>query len=114
MTALEPTEILTEVRLSVPEPGSGSAYEKVEHPASGFALVGACAVVQPDGSAAVALTGIAASAVALADGDLAARSASSTSSATSSRPAEYRRHLAGVVARRALERARARAAEDTR
>ncbi len=37
---------------------SGSAYEKVEHPASGFALVGAAALVQPDGSAAVALTGV--------------------------------------------------------
>ena len=114
MTALDPTEILTEVRLSVPERGSGSAYEKVEHPASGFALVGACAVVQPGGSAVVGLTGIAASAVAIADGDLAGALGELDVFGDEFAPAEYRRHLAGVVASRALERARARAAEDMR
>ena len=114
MTALEPTEILTEVRLPLPEPGSGSAYEKVEHPASGFALVGACAVVQPDGSAVLALTGIAASAVAIADADLTGALGELDVFGDEFAPAEYRRHLAGVVASRALERARARAAEDTR
>ena len=73
MTALEPTEILTEVRLPLPEPGTGSAYEKVEHPASGFALVGACAVVQPDGSASSRSPASPRAQFAFADGDLAER-----------------------------------------
>lgn len=38
-TALEPSEILTEIRVPVPATG-GHAYEKVRQPASGFALVG--------------------------------------------------------------------------
>jgi carbon-monoxide dehydrogenase medium subunit len=113
-TALEPTEILTEVRVAVPNAGSGSAYEKVEHPASGFALVGACALVRPDGSTVVALTGIAARAVAVPGDELESALGGLDVFGDEFAPAEYRRHLAGVVARRALERARERAAEDAR
>ena len=44
-TAAAPGEILTEVR--IPTGGrSGSAYEKLPHPASGFAIVGAAAFVR--------------------------------------------------------------------
>jgi carbon-monoxide dehydrogenase medium subunit len=39
-TALEPTEILTTIRLPVPVSGTGSSYHKVKQPASGFAIVG--------------------------------------------------------------------------
>lgn len=45
-TALEPTEVLTELRLPAPEPDTGSAYLKFEHPASGFAVCAAAAVVE--------------------------------------------------------------------
>jgi carbon-monoxide dehydrogenase medium subunit len=113
-TALEPAELLTEVRVAVPDPGRGSAYEKVEHPASGFALVGACAVVRPDGSATVALTGITAHAVSVAADDLPGALAGLDAFGDDFAPAEYRRHLAGVVAGRALGRACARATEDAR
>jgi len=113
-TALEPTEVLTEIRIAVPEPGSGSAYEKVEHPASGFALVGACALVRPDGGALVALTGITAHAVAIAGDDIPAGLGDLDVFGDEFAPVEYRRHLAGVVAGRALERARTRASEDAR
>ncbi len=44
-TALEPTEVLTDLRLPAPGPRTGSAYLKFEHPASGFAVCGAAAVV---------------------------------------------------------------------
>jgi len=39
-TALEPTEILTTIRLPAASPGTGSSYHKVKQPASGFAIVG--------------------------------------------------------------------------
>ena len=113
-TALETTEILTEVRVGEPHAGTGSAYEKVEHPASGFALVGACALVRPDGSAVVALTGITAHAVTVAAEDLESGLGGLDVFGDEFAPAEYRRHLAGVVAGRALERAHERAAEDAR
>lgn len=105
-TALGPGELVTSLRLHVPPEGSGSAYVKVEHPASGFALAGAAALVMPDGGARVAVTGVGARPTLLAEetelerlevvGDRFAGT-------------EYRRHLARVVVRRALERARAHA-----
>ncbi|MGQ0550506.1 MAG: FAD binding domain-containing protein [Armatimonadota bacterium] len=50
-TALQPGEILTEVQIPIPPLITGSAYRKMKHPASGFAVVGAAAVVRvgPDG-----------------------------------------------------------------
>lgn len=45
MTALQPDEILTSVEIPAAQGGSGSAYVKFEHPASGYALCGAAAVV---------------------------------------------------------------------
>jgi hypothetical protein len=40
-------ELVTDVVVPLPPAGSGSAYASVEHPASGFALVGAAALVGP-------------------------------------------------------------------
>ncbi len=45
MTALQPDEILTEVEIPATAAGTGSAYVKFEHPASGYALCGAAALV---------------------------------------------------------------------
>ena len=45
MTALQADEILTGVEIPVASAGTGSAYVKFEHPASGYALCGAAAVV---------------------------------------------------------------------
>jgi carbon-monoxide dehydrogenase medium subunit len=44
-TALEPNEVMTEVILPLPSAGTGMAYEKHSHPASGYAVVGVAAVV---------------------------------------------------------------------
>jgi aerobic carbon-monoxide dehydrogenase medium subunit len=107
-TALADGELLTEVVIPLPEPGSGSAYRSVEHPASGFALAGAAALVHPDGSHTVAVTGIGSMPFVLADGDLERAEIFGDRHA----PAEYRRHLAAVVVRRALDAARSRAEED--
>jgi aerobic carbon-monoxide dehydrogenase medium subunit len=45
MTAVEPREILTEVRVPVLSPGTGSAYAKHRRIEGGFAIVGVAAVV---------------------------------------------------------------------
>ena len=113
LTALVPGELLLEVRFPVPASGSGSAYAKVEHPASGFALAGAAALVRPDGGRAVAVTGVAAQPFLLAD-DVEPEQALADVEIYGDEfaPAEYRRHLAAVVARRALVRAEERAKED--
>jgi aerobic carbon-monoxide dehydrogenase medium subunit len=42
-TALEPGEIIVEVQVPVEESNEGYRYEKVAHPASGFAVVGVAA-----------------------------------------------------------------------
>jgi carbon-monoxide dehydrogenase medium subunit len=107
-TALAAGELVTSVRVPTPPPGSGSAYVKVEHPASGFALAGAAALVTPDG-ARVALTGIAGGPVPVADPDAGLEDVEVYGDRFAGE--EYRRHLARVVMRRALERARARAEE---
>jgi aerobic carbon-monoxide dehydrogenase medium subunit len=62
-TTLEANEIVIQVRVPLPGARTGSAYEKLPHPASRFAIVGAAAAVTLDarGSvqrARVALTGL--------------------------------------------------------
>ena len=108
-TGLEPGELITEVVVPVPEPGSGSAYVSVEHPASGFALAGAAALTGPGGTT-VAVTGIA-SRPFLLETEVEPEEALAQTDVTDDRfaPAEYRRHLAAVVVRRALALARERA-----
>jgi carbon-monoxide dehydrogenase medium subunit len=129
-TALRPGEILTEVRIPAWKPFTGSAYRKLHQPASGFAIVGVaakvvlgkgkieqCAVgvtgVGPKAyrAAAVekALAGKKPSAKLLADASgNAARGTEILSDLHASR--DYRREMASVFVRRALERAVERAA----
>jgi carbon-monoxide dehydrogenase medium subunit len=62
-TALQPNEILTEIRVPAFAPQTGSAYAKMANPASGYAIVGVAAVVTVDGDgvcqkASVGLNGI--------------------------------------------------------
>jgi carbon-monoxide dehydrogenase medium subunit len=49
-TALQPDEVLTEVRVPALKAGQGSAYVKHPHPASHYAVVGVAAVVTRDAS----------------------------------------------------------------
>ena len=61
-TALEPGEIVVEVQARVESQGEGYKYEKVHHPASGFAVVGIAVRIQKSGGkitlARVAVTGL--------------------------------------------------------
>ncbi len=61
-TALQPNEILTEIRFHLPPARTGSAYTKLANKASHYAVVGCAAVVSLDNdgtctSATVAITG---------------------------------------------------------
>ncbi len=50
-TGLKSGEIITEIQFPLKPAIAGSAYLKMKHPASGFAIVGAAAVVRGSGSA---------------------------------------------------------------
>jgi carbon-monoxide dehydrogenase medium subunit len=129
-TALEPDEILTAIRVPALPAHGGDAYVKFPHPASGFAVVGVAARVVLDekgnvGDVAVGVTGVGAKAYrpAALETELhgkspsAKRLADACSHATDGvevnsdlfASAEYRRHLAAVYSRRAIERAVERA-----
>jgi carbon-monoxide dehydrogenase medium subunit len=128
MTAVGDGELLTEIRLAV-RPGAGSAHEKVERRAGDWAIAAASAAVWMEG-ATIADAGIALAAVGLttihlgraeellrgkAPGDdvfaQVAQIASEDCSpmADGRGPVDYKRHLAGVLATRALTRATQRA-----
>jgi carbon-monoxide dehydrogenase medium subunit len=106
-TSLEPQELVTDVIVPVPASGSGSAYVAVEHPASGFALAGAAALVTPDRET-VAVTGVSATPFVLAVGNPGSAIAKAEIFGDRFASEEYRRELAVVVAERALARARER------
>ncbi len=135
MSALDPLEVLTEVRLRAAPARSGAAYLKIANPASGYALAGVAAVVVLDRYGAcshvrVGVTGVASTAYRALQterflegkepGDeqieSAAQAASAGVEASSDihAGADYRLHLARVLARRALllarDRSRARRA----
>jgi aerobic carbon-monoxide dehydrogenase medium subunit len=114
---LGPQDLLTEIR--VPKTGGGWSYQKFNPRAQDWAIVGVAAVAR-NGGAAVALTNMGetplrASAVeqALAGGTGAADAAEQALEGTNPpedalASADYRRHLAKVLVRRALEEAGSR------
>ncbi len=112
-TALVSQELIVDIVVPVPPPGSGSAYVAVEHPASGFALAGAAALVRADGTRSVALAGVGARPILLPSGtDPVGAIESIEVVGDDFAPAEDRRHLAATLAKRALERAVERTRED--
>ena len=128
-TALEPNEILTEIRIPAQAAGSGAAYAKMANKASHFAIVGVAASVTVSGgactSASVGVTGAGASAsrataaeAALQGSSLDDAAITSAASAAASgidfnedvhASAEYREHLTKVFAMRAISAAAERA-----
>ena len=131
-TALAPGELLTAVRIPVPPPGTGWSIQEIARRHGDFALAGATVLLRKasDGTcehAAIALFGVAtrplrasAAEQALAGRPLtseAIREAASLAAGAIDEPlsdvhgsAAYRRRMAEVVARRALEEASRRAA----
>ena len=120
-TSIQPGEILSALR--VPTTPKSVAYEKFAQKASGFAICGVAAVIEA-GAARIGITGVAGKAYRASAVEAALRGKFSASllPKASLKAAdgvdalgdihaspEYRAHLAGVLTRRALERALARA-----
>jgi len=128
-TALQPGEVVKEIRFVAPKGHVGQAYMKVRHPASGFAVVGIAVTVSVDGgkcsSCGVGVTGVSPKPYRAKGVEGALKGAAldaKTLGAAASHAAdgaqlnsdlfasgEYRKHLAQVYTRRALETAAGRA-----
>jgi len=122
-TALAPDEVLTEIRVPKLGSNSGWSYKKFNRRAQDWAVVGVAAVVERSNgtisSARIGLTNMGSTPLraSSAEGTLSGADASSVAEATSSADegtspssdiaasAEYRRHLARVLTRRAMEEA---------
>jgi carbon-monoxide dehydrogenase medium subunit len=127
-TALTAGEILREIRILKPVGRFGHAYQKVRHPASGFAVVGVAVALQIGAngsceSASVGITGVASKAYRAAaveqalqgqqlnDQTIEAAAAHATDEVDANSDLyaseDYRRHLAQVHTKRAVQAARA-------
>jgi CO/xanthine dehydrogenase FAD-binding subunit len=132
-TALEPDELLVEVRLPATPPRTGSAFVEVSRRHGDFALVGVAATVTVDDGgvcmgAAIALTGVGPAPVLAGEAArmlVGARPTPKAMEEAGARVAaaiepdsdlhassDFRKHLAGVLTRRALAQAAERAGAD--
>jgi aerobic carbon-monoxide dehydrogenase medium subunit len=123
-TAIAANEILTEIRIPLPPSGSGTAYVKFPHPASGYAVVSAGVLVirEPSGrwaSARVTIGGLSSGPIRaratenelvgkpLTPGVIAAAAAKAASGTDPVddpyADAEYKRHVATVYVKRAIQ-----------
>jgi carbon-monoxide dehydrogenase medium subunit len=128
-TSLQPGEILREIRIPAAKGKAAQAYVKVRHPASGFAVVGVAVNLSVDGgkcqSAGIGITGVSPTAYraskvesALKGNTLDAKTLSAACAHAAAgvdvnsdlyASAEYRKQLATVYTRRAIETAAGRA-----
>ncbi|HXV47389.1 MAG TPA: xanthine dehydrogenase family protein subunit M [Candidatus Binatia bacterium] len=130
-TAMGANEILTEIRVPIPAPGTGTAYAKLPHPASGYVVVSAGALITRQRSGAcvaarVSIGGLGSGPVRAIATEMelqgkpltpqliaaaAAKAAEETDPVEDSYAgADYKRHVATVYARKAIEEAVQRAA----
>ena len=128
-TDLQPGEILREIRINKPAGKFGQAYQKVPHPASGFAVVGIAVHLVLDGngacqSAGIGVTGVGVKAYRAKSVEAGLAGTNLDDNAVASAvthvcdgidpntdlyaSSEYRCHLAQVHARRAVQAAKAR------
>ncbi len=130
LTALEPGEMVTAIRIPVPPQGHGAAYEKLKRKIGDYATAAAAVILtQSQGrvatcsigltnvaetplwaeAAAKSVIGTALDAAALKKAAALAEAIAAPASDNRG-PAEYRRKMAGVMVARALMRAQSRAA----
>jgi carbon-monoxide dehydrogenase medium subunit len=130
LTALKPGEVVTAVRIPVPPPGHGAAYEKLKRKVGDYATAAAAVVLSLSGgrvaTCSIGLTNLAEtplwaedaarSVVGTALDAAAVKRAAAAGEAVASPasdnrgPAQYRKKMAGVMVARALARAKSRAA----
>jgi aerobic carbon-monoxide dehydrogenase medium subunit len=128
-TALDPAEVLTEIRIPAPPPGSGGAYVKLERKVGDFATAGAAAFLVIKGGrierAGIGLTNVAPSPLKARDAEksLAGKAPDEAAFAEAGRLAgaaaspgadrrgsvEYKKEMARVLTVRALRKAAQRA-----
>jgi carbon-monoxide dehydrogenase medium subunit len=129
-TALEPGEILREIRINKSSSRTGQAYVKMHHPASGFAVVGVAANLSLDGNggcenASIGITGVSSKAyrATVVESALTGSALDEQKIANAAAHAadgvdingdlfaseDYRRHLAQVFTKRAIAAATERA-----
>ncbi len=129
-TDVQANELLTEIRILIPAQPKASAYLKVAQAASGFAIVGVAAQLEMDGSTvksiSIGVTGLAPKAyratsveaalvgAVLDEATLSAAAANADADASDAMgdmhaSEDYRRHLARVYAKRAVQAAAAKA-----
>ena len=128
-TAMEAGDVLTAVRIPVPPPGHGSAYEKLKRKVGDFATAAAAVILTIGGgkvsSCSIGLTNVAETplwaeeAAKILTGSsldaatvkraIAAAEAITSPASDARGPAHYRTKMAGVMLARALARARERA-----
>lgn len=118
-TALQEREIITAIRIPIPADGTKTTYQKFAQPASGFAIVG-CAVIRfADGNTNIAFTGVSDNAFRdnKAENTVSGKDINDASIAEAMNAAlqnvnilgdhyaseEYRRHLAKVYLKKALQ-----------
>ncbi len=129
LTAMDATELLTEVRIPIPAAGHGYAYAKMTRKVGDYATAATAAILTLDGgacgAAAITLTNAGPTplnAKAAADAlvgtsvdDAAIASAAEAAAGIANPvsdlhgPAEFRKRMAGVMTRRAIEQALSRA-----
>jgi len=118
-TSLQEGEIIVSVRVPIPPDGTKTSYQKFEQPASRFAIVGCAVMCTPDGKANIAFTGVSSNAFRDADAEAALagnplNNESIEAAANASlrnvqvlsdhfASEEYRRHVAKVYLKKALE-----------
>jgi carbon-monoxide dehydrogenase medium subunit len=129
-TAIEPTEVLTEIRFPRRQRGAGGSYRKLERKVGDFATVAVAAVIRLDGggtiaSAGIGVTGVAETPFAATDAEAvlaggapseelfrragAAAAAQSRPAGDVRGPVEYKRAMAAEMTVRALRVALERA-----
>lgn len=128
-TAIEPDEILTEVRIPRPGQGAGGAYAKIERRAGDFSTVGVAVQLRLDGlhitEVGVGITAVAPAPFAATDAEAILRggatddatvrrageaaAAQSSPASDSHGPADYKRAMVVAMTIRAVARAMARA-----
>lgn len=128
-TALQDGEILTEIRFPVPAAGHGYAYEKQKRKVGDYATAAAAVVLSKSGgkctAASIALTNVADTPLLAAEASAALVGSGLDAKAIAQAvqlarkiarpspdgrgPADFRLHVAGVMVRRAVERAAQRA-----
>ena len=132
VTALEPGELLTAVRIPVPAAGHGHAYEKLKRKVGDYATAAAAVVLTITAgtvaSCSIGLTNVADTPLwaeeagriltgstldpATVKRAVAAAEAITSPASDARGPAHYRTRMAGVMLARAIDRARARASSE--